>query len=243
MTPDPIPLVSVRRDQIAFNAHFVSSENLERKSHVSVFPDSELYRLGFKFHDSPEDDAYALTSDGGGSGGRGRCFQVAALMRDHLWLAAVANIEDSRLRRFKPKWISTDAMWVISLSPAFEHRVSDRSDIPSQTRGIYRYKRGDDIVYIGRGQVRSRLGSKHRAEWDFETIEYSLVADEAHQAKWETFWLDRFVEQYGKLPLYNRISGARSIEPEDGQKAGAANGSQPIRSETNRTSSAAGSRR
>jgi hypothetical protein len=211
MTPDPVALVSIRRDQIAFNAHFVAIAHLEEFSHVSVFAAPQLFRLGLQFHpEAPDEDAIALTNDGGSSRGRrGRCIQVAGLMRDHPWLAAVARIEDPRLRRFEPKWLSTDSMWVISLCPAFEHRVSDRSDIPTRDSGIYCYKRGDEIVYIGRGQIRSRLGANDREEWDFETIEYSLVSDEAEQVKWEAFWLDRFVEQHGKLPIYNRISGKR----------------------------------
>ena len=218
-TPDPVPLVTIRREQIAFNAHFVAIARLDEMSCVSAFAVPQLFRLGLQFHaEAPDGDVIALTKDGGGSGkrGRGRCIQVAGLMREHPWLAAVARIEDPRLRRFEPKWSNTESMWVISLCPAFEHRVTDRSDIPTRDRGIYRYKRGDEIVYIGRGQIRSRLGASDREDWDFETIEYSVVPDEAEQAKWETFWLERFVEQYGKKPPYNRISGRRPAEREGG---------------------------
>ena len=44
-------------------------------------------------------------------------------------------------------------------------------------------------------------------EWDFDIIEYSLIEDEEEQFRWEAFWLDKFVEEHGKLPIYNRISG------------------------------------
>lgn len=211
MTPDPTSLISIRRNQIALNAHFVATAGLEKTSYVTIFADSDLYRLGLKFHaEACDEDAIALTNDGGGAGGRGRCVQVAGLMSEHPWLATVADTKEPKCRRFEPKWISTDKMWVISLCPPFENRVSDRSAIPSDARGIYRYKRGDEIVYIGRGSIRSRLGSPERERWDFETVEYSLVSDEEAQAKWEAFWLDRFVEDNAKLPIYNRISGTRS---------------------------------
>ena len=206
-TPEPVSLIGVRRNQIALNAHFISTANLETMSHACIFIDPEMFRLGFQFHEeAPNDDAIALTNDGGGRG-RGRCIQIAGLMRDNPWLAAVSRIDDPKLRRFEPKWIGTDSMWVISLCPSFEHQVSDRSDIPSTARGIYRYKRNEEIVYIGRGEIRSRLRAQERKEWDFETIEYSLIQDESMQIKWETFWIDRFVEQHNKLPLYNRIAG------------------------------------
>ena len=226
-TPDPSPLLTIRSNAIALNAHFVATARLEEKSHASIFMDPERFSLGFRFHDKAlDDDAIALTNDGGGSvrGGGGRCIQVTGLMREQPWLAAVASIEDARLRRFEPRWVSADSMWVISLCPSFEHRVSDRSDIPTRTCGIYRYRRGDEIVYIGRGQVRSRAGSREREQWDFETIEYSIVPDEEDQTKWEAFWLDRFVERHGRLPLYNRILGSRRSERKDRQQAASPNG-------------------
>jgi hypothetical protein len=212
-TVEPGSRVSIRKDQFAFNSHFVATANLEGMSHVVIHTDHENFRIGFKFVSSSKDeDSFVLTNDGGqgGKGKKGRSVQVAGLMRDNPWLAAIARIEDPRMRRFEPKWSSTDLLWVISLAPNFEHRVSDKSDIPHQSRGIYRYKRGDEIAYIGRGEIRSRLGSSERGDWDFETIEYSIVPDESAQVKWEAYWLDAFVAQNGKLPIYNRISGKRA---------------------------------
>jgi hypothetical protein len=208
--PEARSLVSIRRAAIAFNAHFVATVAIERNSHVSIFLKPDSFQVGFKFHnDSTDEDSYTLIHDGGGSRrGRGRSIQITALMRENSWLKAISLEPDQRLRRFEPKWISTDSLWVISICPPFENRVSDKSDIPSDISGLYRYKRGDEIVYIGRGQVRSRTQAFGREDWDFETIEYSVV-QEAEQEKWEAFWLDHFVRQHGKLPIYNRIAGKR----------------------------------
>lgn len=208
-TPDARSLVSIRRESIAFNAHFVATARLEQKSRVTFFSDPDLFRIAFKFHDdSTDEDSYSLTRDGGGSG-RGRSVQTASLMHNNPWLAAVASESDQRLRRFEPKWNSTDSLWTISICPPFENRVSDRSDMPQNVRGVYRYKRGDEIVYIGRGEIKSRAQASGREDWDFETIEYSIVPNDTEQKKWEAFWLDRFVAEHGKLPIYNRIAGER----------------------------------
>ena len=206
-TPEAIPLVTVRRGGLAFNAPFVRAGCLQDKTRVSVLVDHSSFRIGLKFQDdASDDDSYALTKDGGGRGD-GRWAQTSSALRIP-WIAAVARIEEGRLRRFKPTWSSAESMWVVSLCPAFETRASAASEISSDARGIYRYRRGDEIVYIGRGQIRSRLSAPERNEWDFETIEYSLVPDESRQQHWETYWLDRFVDEYGKLPIYNRIGGA-----------------------------------
>jgi hypothetical protein len=44
--------------------------------------------------------------------------------------------------------------------------------------------------------------------WRPEIIEYSIVLDDQQQAHWKSYWLDAFVAQHGKLPIYNRIGGA-----------------------------------
>ncbi len=212
-TIDPIPLVTIRRLAIAFNTHFTALAKLTDMTRVSVFLDRDHFRIGFEFHkNSSDEDSYSLLADGGGGArsGGGRVIQPYALMNANPWIAAVGKIEDPRQRRFKPEWHSADKKWIISLCPAFEISVSHKSDIPSDVRGIYRYRRDDEIVYIGRGIVRSRLQAPERKEWDFDVIEYSQLQSETEQERWESYWLDQFVKQNGKLPLYNRISGLSS---------------------------------
>lgn len=216
--PEVTPLVSIRRGGVAFNAAFVRSANIENKTHVSVRVDTDSFRIGFKFLDGPTDaDCYALTRDGGGRG-NGRWAQAGALVRIP-WVASIVRIPDPGLRRFKPTWSSVDSMWILTLCPAFEIRVSAASEIPSNARGIYRYLRGNEVVYIGRGVIRSRFNASGRNEWDFETVEYSVVPDEAGQVHWETFWLDAFVQKHGKLPVYNRIGGTAASAVGEGKQA------------------------
>lgn len=214
-TPEAVPLVTIRRSGLAFNASFARAAGLRDKSHVSIHLAPDSFRIGLKFLDDASDaDSYALTRDGGGRG-EGRHAQTTALLRTP-WVAAVARIEDKRLRRFKPTWLSAESMWVVSLCPAFEVRASARTEVPSDARGIYRYRRGDEVVYIGRGQIRSRLNAPEGNEWDFDTIEYSLLPDEKQQGHWESHWLDAFVAEQGKLPVYNRIGGSSSLPADEG---------------------------
>ena len=215
-TPEPTPLIAFRRGGVAFNAEFVRVAKIEDKTRVSVSVNPASLQIGFKFHDDSSDaDSYALTTDGGSRDrghGIGRWAQAGTLVRLP-WVAAIARIENARLRRFKPTWSSVQSMWIVTLCPAFEVRASAVSEIPSIARGIYRYRHDDGIVYIGHGQIRSRLNAPERAEWDFDTIEYSLIEDEVAQRHWETYWLDKFVEQHGRLPFYNRIGGVtRPVE-------------------------------
>jgi len=104
------------------------------------------------------------------------------------------------------------------LCPAFEERrARESADISSDVRGIYRYVReSGEVVYVGRGEIRKRLAQPERQDWDFDRVEYSVVADPDQQVRWEDYWITRFKEaNKGKLPIYNKISGCfRDVESE-----------------------------
>lgn len=210
MSTDRVAIVSLRPTGLAFNAQFVAQGRLDQYNRVSVFVDATSFKLGLKFHgDASDQDSYALCRDGGGRG-MGRMAQTQTLIREHSWIGALAKMKDTKVRRFKPEWESYDGLWVINMCPSFEVKVSHKSEIPSDATGIYRYVKGSEIVYIGRGTIRSRLASPERKEWDFDVIEYSLVSDISNQEKWEAYWLDVFVSENEKLPLYNRIGGKKA---------------------------------
>jgi hypothetical protein len=135
------------------------------------------------------------------------------------WLVAITK-QTGKDRRFTP--IREGSKWVIQLCPAFEIKKARESrDLPFQDAGIYRYLReSGEIVYIGRGPIKERLRSPDRKDWDFDRIEYSIVANPDDQVKWEDYWIERFkAEHNGKRPFYNMVSGSRRHrEPEAGKK-------------------------
>ena len=97
-------------------------------------------------------------------------------------------------------------MWVIQLCPAFELRTDRKgSDVPPDTQGIYRYVNAkNEVVYIGRGIIRQRMNAPERKDWDFQTVEFSIVEEQADREKWEAYWINRFKEDNGgRLPYHN----------------------------------------
>ncbi len=211
--------ITIRRNAIAFNAHFMTANKLLSMNYVSVYVDSEDFRLGFRFNESSADpDSLALVKDGGkkaslaGVQSSNRCIQTQGVFTENKWLQAISAEPDGRVRKFTPKWIPAEGLWAIDICPPFEHRVDGKKDIPSEVRGIYRYLHNGKVVYIGRGIIRSRANSPERKDWVFDSIQYSLVPDEKLQAKWETFWIDSFFTEHSRLPEYNRIHGEKNLE-------------------------------
>jgi len=207
------PLVTLRPNTLAFNSPFVRMAELKKHRFVSLKVDPDNLRIGLRFHDDSQDHtALTLTHDGGGAGHKRRernnlSVMTSALMRRNPWIMAAAKEPDLSLRRFVPEWTGIDKLWVITLRPTHDRRVSAIDDVPLDARGIYRYVDRGEIVYIGKGNIRERLRCRERDGWEWDHIEYSVIDAEPQQFKWESWWLDWFERKNGSLPRYNRIGG------------------------------------
>jgi len=166
--------------------------------------DPENYKIGFSFHNN-ESDSDSLTLYTDSRLKTNRNISIQQIKKQNKWIKSISGFEDSLLKRFKPEFNSIEKLWEISLSPSFENKVSNVSKITSESKGIYRYLRDKEIIYIGKGVIKSRANSPERLSWEFDTIEYSIIEDPEKQSYWESYWLDKFVEQKGRLPLYNKI--------------------------------------
>ncbi len=203
------PLVSLRRDSLYFNSHFAKHVELGKFRYVTLYVLPSEFRLGFRFHNEKSDlDAYTLMKNS--------TIQVERLFSQNAWLRAVADIEDTRARRFEPVK-NADGFWEIQVCPAFEVSVTDKRKIPREAAGIYRYRSEGDVVYIGRGRIRDRATARERRNWQYDTIEYSVVDDAKQQERWEAYWLQQYVDEHARLPLYNRLKGATDKERPQGK--------------------------
>lgn len=202
--------VAVRPDHFAFNTTFVRLACLKADDRVTFHVDSERLKIGFEFSQDKTPNSYALASQNAkGKRGSSAGMQCSSrgLVLKFPWVQSVTKLPP-KSRRFS---VSKEGkLWVIQLCPAFEEqRARESADIPSDASGIYRYVReSGEVVYIGRGQIRQRLSEPQRVDWDFDRVEYSIVANPDDQVRWETYWLDKFKQENGgKLPRYNKVSG------------------------------------
>lgn len=204
------PFISFAPEHIAFNAMFTRIANISSGYRVTIFADPQNFQLGFEFHKDERSNSLALSPASSSRKGekRGGVFCAAlGVMNQHVWVKHISTLPQKDRRFYDPK--KEGSMWIIQLCPAFEVRKArESSEIPSNAVGIYRYVREDgEVVYIGRGEIRKRLASPERADWDFDVVEYSLVNNPDEQIKWEAYWLEKFQKTNDKLPFYNKVSG------------------------------------
>ena len=202
--------ISISRTHIAFNSIFVRQANIKIGNRVTIYIDDEDLKLGFEFHNDERENSFALTRTSGDKKGtkrQGLNCSASGFVAKYEWIRSVTRhaVKD---RRFFPR--KEGNKWVIQLRPSFEYRKARESgEIASDISGIYRYLREDgEVVYIGRGAIRNRLGAPERRDWDFDVVEYSVINDPDLQVKWEDYWIERYIEEHGgKFPPYNRQSG------------------------------------
>lgn len=202
------PIVSIRDRRFHFNVHFARLAGLSGKRGVLYSVDDELREIGFEFvaNVDENEDAYAVENRGRLSGFRCTAHDLIAKKP---WVRSVASQASNEVRSFTAR--KSGKMWVIRLMPSFESVVArqDSGLIPDDARGIYRYRDAKgEVVYIGKGVIRSRLTEPQRKGWEFRWIDFSIIAQEEDQFTWEAFWIDRFKEMNnGRLPYYNRQAG------------------------------------
>ncbi len=211
---DDISRIGIRKSQLGFNAAFVRVAKIKDFKFVGIGLDEENYIITFKFHsEEGRRDSLTLFSDNKITKNT-RAISAAQLKSQYPIINAISQLKDKVDRQFKViKDTGDKSLWIASLCPAFETKIGSNSKPNSDVLGIYRYKRSDgEIVYIGKGRILSRINSPDRKEWDFDVIEYSVVHDSNDRSKWESYWLEKFVQQNNRMPIYNQLKGKRNIQ-------------------------------
>lgn len=204
------PNITLRRNgNLAVSADFVRMASIGDCTHASLFLAPDGLRMAIQFHsDETDNDSFILARDGGNKSSLNRLISAKALLAQSPVASALAREGGSACRLPARK---VDGRWVIDLAPCFERTLSQSGEITVGATGIYRYRNGNDTVYIGRGNLRDRLSQADRRGWDFDRIEYSIINDDAVERRWESFWLDEFRRAHNRWPTYNKIAAAPSI--------------------------------
>jgi len=207
------PIVTIDQYHFNYNSIFSKLANLEKYTRVSYAINIENRAIRFSFHSNANDEFSYLLS----TLKNRKVFRSTSvnLVSDHIWIKAVATLREASERKFKAVQLGHKPMWMIQLIPAFElkYQINEVEKIPNSLEGIYQYKdENDKIIYIGKGNVKTRLKEIGRlSDWDIHLIEVSEIENTDLQFQWENYWINRFMGvNNGKLPVFNRNQGKKS---------------------------------
>lgn len=198
------PMISIYGNRFHYSAHFVKLAELKNFSYVNYYIDEAERKIGFEFSRT-EVEGYSYTLENRNN----KMWRSTAneIISKYPWIRKVAFLKDRSISKFTSK--KRENMWTIQLCPAFENRIPrDEVNRIGDAKGIYRYLLREEIVYIGKGNVKQRACDVERKDWEFDTIEYSEIENEEEQFEWEYFWIENYKDNNLRLlPYYNKVSG------------------------------------
>jgi hypothetical protein len=206
-TPSKDECLTISKEKFYFSSLFIVNNKLLDKNSVDfLWDDEDPYRLGFEFYD---DDTGSLSMIRNGHS-RGRNVKVQGIVKKSKILQSISLDPSKTNRTFNIKKDKQSGLFVVVLRPSFEYKVTfeNRNIIPNEMTGIYRYKdKNGQILYIGKGNIKSRLNSPERVSWGIYEIEYSSVPSDEESLKWESYYIQSFQDENGLIPPFNRIMG------------------------------------
>ena len=211
--PSAEEVLSITKSGLYFGAEFIKNNNLTEKLSVGFYlDDEEPYKLGFEFYESSgENNTLILVSSGRGRyTSNGRTVKAGELIAKNKILQAIQNEPNKNNRLFPIKKERQSNIYFVILRPSFEFNIpfSKKNQIDDDLIGIYRYKDDNDkVIYIGKGYIKARASSPERKDWGIKAIEYSILTSDNDCLRWEDHYLTSFQNEYGTLPLFNRILG------------------------------------
>jgi plasmid maintenance system killer protein len=203
----------INKSGISFSAKFVKKEKLQDAKGVKFFIDDvDPYYLGFKFkNELDEPNTLSLMASGRTrGGGAGFTIKAAELINKNPILKNVQKMNSKQDRTFEIFFDKKESIYSILVRPNFEIIVNylDKNTIPEAFKGIYRYRNKEDqIIYIGKGGIKTRVNSPERRDWGIQKIEYSILLDDELSFYWENYYLDRYLSTHGSKPPFNVIMG------------------------------------
>lgn len=203
----------INKSGISFSAKFVKKEKLQEAKGIKFYAnDEDRYYLGFKFkNELDEPNTLSLVASGRTrGGGAGFTIKAGELINKNPILKNVQRMTSKQDRTFEIFFDKKESIYSILLRPNFEIIVnySDKNTIPDAFKGIYRYRNKEgQIIYIGKGGIKTRVNSPQRRDWGIAKIEYSILLDDELSFYWENYYLDRYLSINGSKPPFNVIMG------------------------------------
>ena len=111
--------------------------------------------------------------------------------------------------RFSLKFSETDNCFIFNVIPSFE--ISKKpNDIPGDITGIYKcYDKEKYVLYIGKGNIRSRIKEHLSKGWELSKVDYSVIKDNDEMFKYESYHLEQYKKDNGAYPPENLIGGRK----------------------------------
>lgn len=203
--------ITISKSGFFFSAEFIDKNKLTDNNYCQFFTsnDSE-YKFGVTFSKEKNEGSFKIINT---LKGKYRDKSMARSVTASAFFNSTPIFKELTKNkcknRFSLKFSEADNCFIFNVIPSFE--ISKKpNDIPSDITGIYKcYDKEKYVLYIGKGNIRSRIKEHLSKGWELSKVDYSVIKDNDEMFKYESYHLEQYKKDNGAYPPENLIGGRK----------------------------------
>ncbi len=203
--------ITISKSGFFFSAEFIEKNNLRLNQYCQFFTSSENdYKFGVSFSKDKKEGSFKLMNNMNGKyrdKSMARCVAASAFFNSNPTFNELKK--NNHKNRFGLKFCKENNCYIFNVIPSFE--ISKKpTDIPKDITGIYKcLNKQKHVLYIGKGNLKSRIKEHLSKGWDLHRVDYSVIKDQSEMFKYESYHLEQHKKDNGVYPPENMIAGRR----------------------------------
>lgn len=203
--------ITISKSGFFFSAEFIDKNKLTDNNYCQFFTsnDSE-YKFGVTFSKEKNEGSFKIINT---LKGKYRDKSMARSVTASAFFNSTPIFKELTKNkcknRFSLKFSQADNCYIFNVIPSFE--ISKKpNDIPGDITGIYKcYDKEKYVLYIGKGNIRSRIKEHLSKGWELSKVDYSVIKDNDEMFKYESYHLEQYKKDNGAYPPENLIGGRK----------------------------------
>jgi len=203
--------ITISKSGFFFSAEFIDKNKLTDNNYCQFFTsnDSE-YKFGVTFSKEKNEGSFKIINT---LKGKYRDKSMARSVTASAFFNSTPIFKELTKNkcknRFSLKFSEADNCFIFNVIPSFE--ISKKpNDIPGDITGIYKcYDKEKYVLYIGKGNIRSRIKEHLSKGWELSKVDYSVIKDNDEMFKYESYHLEQYKKDNGAYPPENLIGGRK----------------------------------
>jgi hypothetical protein len=203
--------ITISKSGFFFSAEFIDKNKLTTNEYCQFFTSSESdYKFGVTFSKEKDEGSFKIINTMRGKykdKTMSRCVTASAFFNNTPIFKELTK--NNQRNRFSLKFAKEDNCYIFNVIPSFE--ISKKpNDIPGDITGIYKcFNKDKHVLYIGKGNIKSRIKEHITKGWDLFKVDYSVIKDQDEMFKYESYHLEQYKKENGAYPSENIIGGRR----------------------------------
>ena len=203
--------ITISKSGFFFSAEFIDKNKLTNNNYCQFFTSDESeYKFGVTFSKDKNEGSFKIMNT---LKGKYRDKSMARSVTASAFFNSTPIFKEltknNCKNRFSLNFSEKDSCYIFNVIPSFE--ISKKpTDIPGDITGIYKcYDKEKYVLYIGKGNIKSRVKDHLNKCWELSKVDYSVIKDNDEMFKYEAYHLEQYKKDNGAYPPENIIGGRR----------------------------------